>query len=80
MFCSSACSAGVHALHADLALCCRVLVQPVPSPYMTRPLASLTQRARAAVSGTVPEEPVINKQSGLLFEKRLIEKHVQVSA
>jgi len=47
---------------------------------MTRPLASLTQRARAAVSGTVPEEPVINKQSGLLFEKRLIEKHVQVSA
>jgi len=43
-------------------------------------LASLTQRARAAVSGTVPEEPVINKQSGLLFEKRLIEKHVQVSA
>ena len=31
-----------------------------------------------AVSGTVPEEPVINRSSGLLFEKRLVEKHVQV--
>lgn len=31
-----------------------------------------------AVSGTVPEEPVINRNSGLLFEKRLVEKHVQV--
>jgi hypothetical protein len=31
-----------------------------------------------AVSGTVPEEPVINRSNGQLFEKRLIEKHVQV--
>ncbi|KAK9838127.1 hypothetical protein WJX81_002866 [Elliptochloris bilobata] len=30
-----------------------------------------------SISGSVPEEPVINKNSGLLFEKRLIEKHVQ---
>ena len=32
-----------------------------------------------AVSGTVPEEPVVSKKSGLLFERRLIEKVVKVS-
>ncbi len=31
-----------------------------------------------AVSGTVPEEPVVCKTSGHLFEKRLIEKHIKV--
>ena len=31
-----------------------------------------------AVSGHVPEQPVINKSTGSIYEKRLIEKSVQV--
>lgn len=31
-----------------------------------------------AVSGTAPEEPVVSRTSGHLFEKRLIEKHIKV--
>ncbi len=31
-----------------------------------------------AVSGTVPEEPVVNRNNGQLFERRLVEKHVKV--
>ncbi len=30
-----------------------------------------------AISGNVPEEPVVSKASGHVFEKRLIEKYVQ---
>lgn len=30
-----------------------------------------------AVSGTVPEEPVVSKKSGLLFERRLVEKIIE---
>jgi pre-mRNA-processing factor 19 len=31
------------------------------------------------VSGEVPEEPVLSKKSGLLFERRLIERYIEVS-
>ena len=30
------------------------------------------------VSGEVPEEPIVSNKSGLLFEKRLIERHISV--
>lgn len=30
------------------------------------------------VSGELPEEPVVSKKSGLLYEKRLIERHISV--
>ncbi|CAM8921210.1 unnamed protein product [Rhodiola kirilowii] len=32
-----------------------------------------------SISGEVPEEPVISKKSGLLFERRLIERHISES-
>ncbi|KAJ6898490.1 hypothetical protein NC652_025113 [Populus alba x Populus x berolinensis] len=36
----------------------------------------LLNDASARVSGEVPGEPVISKRSGLLYEKRLIERHI----
>ncbi|KAK9137994.1 hypothetical protein Sjap_008588 [Stephania japonica] len=30
-----------------------------------------------AISGEAPEEPVVSKKSGLLFEKRLVERHIK---
>ena len=30
------------------------------------------------MSGTVPEEPVVDRNTGHLFEKRLVHKYVQV--
>lgn len=32
----------------------------------------------STVSGEVPEEPVVSEKSGLLYEKRLIERHISV--
>lgn len=32
----------------------------------------------STVSGEIPEEPVVSRNSGLLFEKRLIERHILV--
>ncbi|KAF3498517.1 hypothetical protein DY000_02051872 [Brassica cretica] len=33
-----------------------------------------------AISGEVPVEPVVSKKTGLLYEKRLIERHISVSS
>lgn len=30
-----------------------------------------------AISGNVPEQPVVNKKTGHLFEKKLVEKYIQ---
>ncbi|AQK53598.1 Guanine nucleotide-binding protein subunit beta [Zea mays] len=30
-----------------------------------------------AISGEVPDEPVVSKKSGLLFERRLIERYIE---
>jgi hypothetical protein len=32
----------------------------------------------AAVSGVTPDDPVVSRQSGLLYERRLILKHLEV--
>ena len=34
---------------------------------------------RATVSGAIPSEPVISAKSGHLFEKRLVEKFIEVN-
>jgi pre-mRNA-processing factor 19 len=44
---------------------------PLRSPLLT---AAARRPPAPAVSGAVPEEPVVAKPSGLLFERRLIEK------
>ena len=46
-------------------------------PLIQRCLLRVPFRA-FAVSGTVPDEAVVSKKSGLVFERRLIEKVVQV--
>ncbi|RDX83546.1 Pre-mRNA-processing factor 19, partial [Mucuna pruriens] len=37
---------------------------------------SLAPAMNCSISGEVPEEPVVSRNSGLLFEKRLIERHI----
>lgn len=38
-----------------------------------------TAKMLCSLSGTVPEEPVISLKSGHLYEKRLIEKHIETT-
>jgi hypothetical protein len=38
----------------------------------------LPTRLRPAVSGNVPDDPVVSTKSGLVFEKRLVERVLEV--
>ncbi|RLN41133.1 hypothetical protein C2845_PM01G40620 [Panicum miliaceum] len=53
----------------------------VASSGMQRSAANGWAKARTAagrqVSGEVPDEPVVSKKSGLLFERRLIERYIE---
>ena len=56
------------------------IVMSVLTPYIYGECraAKAEWHSVCAVSGTVPEEPVISTRSGHLYEKRLVEKHIKV--
>lgn len=43
----------------------------------TRPEGSSATDTSATVSGEAPDEPVVSKKTGTVFEKRLIEKYIE---
>lgn len=45
--------------------------------YMRPGRTPSTQADRTTVSGEAPEEPVVSKKTGTVFEKRLIEKYIE---
>lgn len=54
-------------------LCARKLVNAIPFP----PITLVLTRKTKTVSGEAPQEPVVSKLSGSVFEKRLIEKYIE---
>ncbi|KAK7393649.1 hypothetical protein VNO78_22209 [Psophocarpus tetragonolobus] len=49
----------------------------LPKPQNPNSLfRALAATMNCSISGEVPEEPVVSRNSGLLFEKRLIERHI----